>query len=84
MSISIWRNYKKNEGADVGKELLNLLEDKDRMTDLVAQMIEDGEWEIRATRPFQDPGAKTKKERMQKHLESARTMIRKNCGGAGK
>jgi hypothetical protein len=79
MSVCIWRNYKKNEGADVGKELLNLLEDEVRMMGIVAQMMEDGEWEIRATRPFQGPGARTKKERMRRHLESARTMIQENC-----
>jgi hypothetical protein len=63
MNISIFKGYNSDEAPAVGGALVSLFEDKEALTKIVVEMLKDESWEIRANRPFRNPGGKTRRDR---------------------
>jgi hypothetical protein len=63
MNISILKGYRSDEPASVGQSLEDLFEDHEALAKIVAEMLDDKSWVIRAKRAFRDPGGKTRRER---------------------
>jgi hypothetical protein len=72
MNISIFKGYRSEEPASVGQLLDALFEDHEALAKIVAEMLDDKSWVIRAKRSFRDPGGKTRRERFLAEVNAKR------------